>query len=215
MDGLLIDSERKSQEILLQAATRVGLSLSAETMLGMVGKNNVDGTKYLESHVGSSARVNDLLLAFVELYEAEVAAGGIPMKSGVLELFSVLDEHKIPRAIATSTHTDLARRKLERLSLLSRVDEVIGGDQVVNGKPAPDIYLKACRAIGHSVETSWACEDSPAGIEAASTAGLRAILVPDLIEPSEKMRSFAWRVVNNLTDVAAIIRTEAEVVVRR
>lgn len=212
MDGLLLDSERRSQEVLHIAATRIGKPLSPEVMLGMVGRNVHDGPRYLEQHLGSKALVGDLLVHYGELYNEEVAQGRIPVKTGVLEVLATLDELKIPRAIATSTITSIATRKLERKALLARFDAVIGGDQVQNGKPAPDIYLKACATLGQDPKLSWACEDSPAGIEAAATAGLRAILVPDLIAPTERMVSFAWRVAADLHEVGEILRAEAAVV---
>ncbi len=211
MDGLLLDSERRSQEILLISAAQVGAPLSAEVSLGLVGKNSVDGPKYLEQHLGSAALVNDLLRTFVGLYDAEIEQGRIPLKKGVADVLDTLDEFKIPRAIATSTATERARRKLERLSVLHRFDAVIGGDQVVHGKPSPDIYLKACLTIGHSPAGSLACEDSPAGLEAATRAGLRTVLVPDLIEPTEQSRALAWRVVRDLTEVSRLIRAEFDV----
>ncbi len=214
MDGLLLDSERRSQEILHIAAARIGKSLSPETMLGMVGRNVKDGPKYLEQHLGSEQLVWDLLEHFVELYEREIAEGRIPIKKGVAELLATLDELKIPRAIATSTITPVACRKLERKGLLARFDAVIGGDQVEHGKPAPDIYLKACSTLGHEPSVSWACEDSPAGFTAASTAGLRTILVPDLIQPTDTMREKAWRVATDLLEVEVLVRTSAEVVRR-
>ena len=110
MDGLLLDSERRSQEILLISAAQVGAPLSAEVSLGLVGKNSVDGPKYLEQHLGSAALVNDLLRTFVGLYDAEIEQGRIPLKKGVADVLDTLDEFKIPRAIATSTATERARR---------------------------------------------------------------------------------------------------------
>ncbi len=214
MDGLLLDSERRSQEVLHTAAARIGKPLSPEVMLGMVGRNVQDGPKYLEQHLGSKELVVELLTLFVELYDEEVAQGRIPVKPGVLEVLATLDELNIPRAIATSTITPVARRKLERKSLLSRFDAVIGGDQVQRGKPAPDIYLKACQALGQEPAVSWACEDSPFGLEAASKAGLRAILVPDLIAPTERTVSLAWRVASDLHEVDRMLRAEAQVVGR-
>lgn len=211
MDGLLLDSERRSQEILHVAAARVGKRLSPETMLGMVGRNIKDGPQYLVQHLGSEQLVIELLGHFVELYDQEIDQGRIPIKKGVMELLATLDELKIPRAIATSTMTPVAQRKLERKGLLARFDAGVGGEQVEHGKPAPDIYLKACSVLGHEPSLSWACEDSPAGLTAASSAGLRTILVPDLVQPVEEVRAKAWRVVADLLEVDLLVRSTAMV----
>lgn len=208
MDGILLDSERRSQEILQVAAERLGLTLSPEVSLGLVGKHDAECRRYLEGHLGSAAVVEDLIAEFTRLYETEIERGGIPLKQGVHEVLQTLDDLRIPRAVATSTETERARRKLAKVQILERFDAIIGGEQVANGKPAPDIYLKACRTLGLLPERSLACEDSPAGLEAASGAGLRAVLIPDLVSPTERMRSQAWRVAESLHDVVAIIKHE-------
>ena len=87
-----------------------------------------------------------------------------------------------------------------------RFDFIVGGDEVVSGKPAPDIYLKACSLLGADPANSIACEDSDFGIQAAFSAGLRAILVPDLLAPTEAMRRHAWKVPADLHEVAALVR---------
>jgi beta-phosphoglucomutase-like phosphatase (HAD superfamily) len=76
----------------------------------------------------------------------------------------------------------------------------------VNGKPAPDIYLKACSYLGVEPINSLACEDSAFGIQAAFTAGLRSILVPDLLTPTEAMRQHAWKILPDLHEVEKLVR---------
>lgn len=210
MDGLLLDSERVSQEVLLKAAGIVGAPLTPETALKMVGRNAASGYLYLTELFGSEATVTPFLEKTHELYEAEFEAGRIPLKQGVLQLLETLDELKIPRAIATSTRRHIAIRKLTKVDIVTRFDHIIGGDDVVNGKPAPDIYLKACSFLNAQPTLCLACEDSAFGIQAAFTAGLRAILVPDLLSPTEAMKQHAWKVVPDLHEVAKLVRQMRE-----
>jgi HAD superfamily hydrolase (TIGR01509 family) len=206
MDGLLLDSERVSQEVLLKAARIVGAPLTPETALKMVGRNAASGYLFLTELFGSEAAVTPFLEKTHQLYEAEFEAGRIPLKQGVPELLDTLDELKIPRAIATSTRRHIAIRKLTKVDILTRFDHIIGGDEVVNGKPAPDIYLKACSFLGMEPRHCIACEDSNFGIQAAFSAGLRPILIPDLLTPTEAMKQHAWKILPNLHEVAALVR---------
>jgi len=206
MDGLLLDSERKSQEVLIKAAQVLGLDFPPEQAIKMVGRNAPSGYQYLTRLFGGESTAQAFITVRDQLYEEEFEAGRIPLKPGVLELLDTLDEFKIRRAIATSTMRGVALRKLEKVNIVERFDLIVCGDEVVNGKPAPDIYLKATSLLGVRPQHCLACEDSPPGIEAAYTAGLRAILVPDLITPTERMIGHAWRVFPSLHEVAALIR---------
>lgn len=210
MDGLLLDSERVSQEVFLKAAQILGAPLNRENALHMVGRNAASGYLYLTELFGGDAAVTPFLEKVHELYEAEFEAGRIPLKTGVVKLLDTLDELKIPRAIATSTRRHIAIRKLTKVDIVTRFDHIIGGDDVVNGKPAPDIYLKACSFLGADPTHCLACEDSAFGIQAAFTAGLRAILVPDLLSPTEAMKQHAWKVVPDLHEVARLVREMRE-----
>jgi HAD superfamily hydrolase (TIGR01509 family) len=206
MDGLLLDSERVSQEVLLKAATILDAPLTPDTALKMVGRNVASGYLYLTELFGDEAAVTPFLEKTHELYEAEFEAGRIPLKQGVLQLLDTLDDLKIPRAIATSTRRHIAIRKLTKVNIVTRFDHIIGGDDVVNGKPAPDIYLKACSFLNADPTHCIACEDSAFGIQAAFSAGLRSILVPDLLTPTETMKQHAWRILPDLHEVAKLVR---------
>lgn len=206
MDGVLLDSEKVAQEVILKAARSVGAPLTPEATLKMVGRNEASNYLYLLELLENENRVRDLLDKTQQLYASECEAGRIPLKTGVHELLATLDEFRIPRAIATSTKRPIAIRKLTKVNVLHRFDHILGGDDVEHGKPAPDIYLKACAALGVAPAACIACEDSGYGVEAAFTAGLKPILVPDLLTPTEEMIRQAWRVLPSLDEVAALVR---------
>ncbi|MDV7396620.1 HAD family hydrolase, partial [Arthrospira platensis SPKY1] len=77
----------------------------------------------------------------------------LPLKSGVHDLLDLLGDASIPAIVATSTTTDLARLKLNRVDILHYFVDVVGGDQVAHGKPAPDIYLRAAEVLQLAPET--------------------------------------------------------------
>jgi HAD superfamily hydrolase (TIGR01509 family) len=206
MDGLLLDSEKVAQEVILKAARSVGVPLTPELTLKMVGRNEASCYLYLLELLENEGRVRDLLEKTHQLYASEFEAGRIPLKTGVRELLTILDEFQIPRAIATSTKRQIAIRKLTKVHVLNRFDHILGGDDVEHGKPAPDIYLKACATLGVEPTACIACEDSAFGVEAAFTARLRPVLVPDLLTPTEEMIRQAWRVLPSLHEVAALVR---------
>ena len=75
---------------------------------------------------------------------------------------------------------------------------IIGGDQVKNAKPAPDIYLKAASCVNAEVGSCIAFEDSDVGVMAAHAAGVPVIQIPDICRPSEKCIAFGHLIFNSL-----------------
>ena len=62
---------------------------------------------------------------------------------------------------------------------------------MVHGKPAPDIFLLAAERIGCAPETCYVFEDSENGIRAGKAAGCTAIMIPDVLAPSEEIKEIA------------------------
>ena len=81
------------------------------------------------------------------------------------------------------------RRELEHAQLYHCFDHVIGGDRIARSKPYPDIYEAACRALAVLPADAFAIEDSYNGIRAAAAAGMRPVMVPDLLPPTDEMRT--------------------------
>ena len=72
---------------------------------------------------------------------------------------------------------------------------------VEHSKPNPEIYLLACEEMGVKPEEAYAIEDSPNGIRAAHGAGMKALMVPDMIAPTEEIRSLCTGVFEDLLAV--------------
>ena len=115
----------------------------------------------------------------------------LALKPGVVELLDVLDELRLPRAIATSSSHRTVRHHLAAHDLAGRFDAVVGSGDYAAGKPAPDPFLTAAERLGVEPRRCLALEDSHNGIRAASAAGMMTIMVPDLLEPTEEIRGSA------------------------
>lgn len=205
MDGLLLDSERVALATVAEAASQLGLPWRAEVGLAMVGLNSNDGPAVIRQHLGDDYPVGELYEAFGRIYEAAIAAGRIPLKGGVTELFDLLDELAIRRVVATSTRRSRAEPKLAAVGLLARVDDMVRGDEVSRGKPAPDIFLAAAGRLEIPVGQCLVLEDSNAGVRGALAAGARVVMVPDLLQPADDLRAAAVPVASSLHDIARFL----------
>lgn len=205
MDGLMLDTERISLRVWKQAAQDLGHELDEETCERMIGISQAGNREMLRGRLGSEFPVDDLIRLAQARYREVLDADGVPLKPGLLDFIQFLDERRIPRAVATSTATELAMHKLQQAGVLRHFEIVVGGDVVSRGKPAPDIFLEAARRLERRPDDCVVLEDSGPGIQAAAAAGMKPILIPDGREPSAEARRAAFAVVASLAAAKAVI----------
>ena len=203
MDGLMLDSERALLGCLEQAAQSHGLVLERSLLLSLIGSPDAVTRQKLADVLGL-ARTDTLLADSYARYGAIVDAG-VPLRPGIIELLELLDQHGIPRAVATATRSPLAQRKLGAAGLLSYFQFVATSTDVAHSKPAPDIYLHAARGLGVDPVHCLALEDSPTGVRAALAAGMTTIQIPDLLEPDEEVRGLGHHITTSLHDVHGLL----------
>lgn len=85
---------------------------------------------------------------------------------------------KVPMAIASGGTRMVIEKTLQRLSISDWFDEVVTADDVTEGKPAPEVFLKAARLLGADPARCLVLEDAPSGILAAQRAGMQVIAIP-------------------------------------
>jgi HAD superfamily hydrolase (TIGR01509 family) len=211
MDGLMLDTEHIYKAAWQNAARQLGFVLDDPFSFTLVGRTNADGETALVNHFGGAFSLPAFRERSAALWREEVEANGIPLKPGFLELLEHLAQKNIPAAVATSSDQDYAACSLKAAKVdIRRFAAVVTGEQVKNGKPAPDIYLEAARRLGVNPGRSLALEDSDAGILSASAAGMVAVMVPDLKPPSPAARQSAFRVLPSLHEALPLLQTVTE-----
>ena len=205
MDGLMVETERLAKRFWGEALDEFGVSLTDDQYLRIVGRTSVDSTIILNEMLGADFPVEKCRARMRELYYADIAETGIPVKPGLLELVQFLQKKSVGYAVATSTVRDITERKLEITGLASYFEMIISGDEVSNGKPDPEIFLKVAESLGVAPGACVVLEDSFNGIRAAHAAGMIPIMVPDLAQPTEQIRSLAHAVAPSLFEAKKII----------
>jgi len=198
MDGTLIDSEPVFREVAKQAAAQLGERFTDKLYLSLIGLPNIEVELGIRKAFGEHFAFDEFRASFESHWRAHVSENGIAPKPGATDLLNELRDHGVPYAIATSTPHDRARRSLQLAGLDDRFDYVIGGDQVENGKPAPDIFVKAADALATMPTSCIAIEDSKVGVRSAAAAQMHTIMVPDLKPPDTRTRELASEVVSSL-----------------
>lgn len=205
MDGLLLDTERIALDTFEVACRLHNKPVAREIYFRCIGSNMVGTRDILQQALGPTFPYDQISKDWMELYHQRVATQAVDLKDGALEVLELARRRRLPIALATSTHTALATTKLRLAGLGHYFSAVIGGDAVTNGKPHPEPYLAATRALGHAPGTCWAIEDSDNGVRAAHAAGLFVLQVPDLVQPSDAVRELGHLIVSSLYDVADLL----------
>ena len=191
MDGTIIDSEPLFKLIANRSALELGFSIDEETYNTWVGLPRESLERAILQSLGPNFPLEDFKQIFAYNWISHTEKNGISPKLGIPELLRRLSKEKIPLAVATSTPTEQAERSLRIAGLYDPFDIIIGGDQVENGKPDPEIFLKAAGALGYRPEECLAVEDSTIGVESAIAANMFTILVPDTVYPNKKTQEIA------------------------
>lgn len=169
MDGVLVDGEPLHFRAVNQLLAEEGLSLTLEQYKPFMGTKA--GWRDMAASLGLASapehydqRYNDLI---IRQYREE--SRPLP---GAVDLVRGLQRCGLPLGLCSSSRRSWVAACLERLGLADAFEAVVTGSDVEAGKPAPDIYLAAARAVGQLPAHCLAIEDAPAGIESATRAGL-------------------------------------------
>lgn len=183
MDGTLLDTEKYYQRAWRQAAEDCGYDLSEKEALKLRSLGKPYNIAQFQEWFGKEVDFWGILKRRKELMNLYLSEDGIPLKPGVLQTLRELRERGKKTAVVTATGRGRTEQYLKQAALYDLFDEIICGSMVEHGKPAPDIYLYACRQMGVLPQESVAVEDSPNGVRSAAGAGCRVIMIPDLTPP--------------------------------
>ena len=177
LDGLLLDTEPLYLAATQQMLDRYGRTLDRALWMSYIGRPNPVVTQMIVEHYELAVSAMEFnvereLLLRAMLGEAE------PMP-GAVALVERLASSGVPLSIATSSSREGYELKARRhAGWLAHFHCVITRSEVKNGKPSPDLYLRASEGLGVAPALCLAFEDAPSGVEAAVAAKMRVIAVP-------------------------------------
>lgn len=175
MDGVIIDSEPLHFESDRRTMKEYGIIISDEILNQYVGITNFRMWRELIERFQLKATVETLLDKQMQHKCQLINESPMVPIEGVLELLTVLKHQGIKTGLASSSNRDFIELILDKLQLTSYFEVVVSGEDIVNGKPAPDIFLKAAELLDVSPEQCMVLEDSEHGVNAAKAAGMVCI----------------------------------------
>ncbi len=205
VDGLLLDTEAVWMKAWKQTGNQLGIP-DADAVFRQVAGISGEALRAVVYRCLSDPVLADQLIAQSRENGMKLLETELQPKPGAAGLLAWLREQGVGIAVATTTVRDLTLDRLTRTGLLDQIDILICGDQVVNRKPDPEIYLTVLAAAGTAADRAVVLEDSHYGVEAAANAGIDCIQVPDLNPADEHTAGLAVHIADSLTEALAFMR---------
>lgn len=198
MDGVLLDTERLMMSCFAEAARELGLPYLEAAYTDTLGAGEADTRAIFSAHYGDAATGEALYARFCVCTQKRLLTEGPPVREGAAELLAFLHGRGCRMAVASSNLRANIEAELSAVGLLHYFETVTSGDSVTRAKPDPEIYRCALSSLHAPGADAYAVEDAPAGVRSAAGAGLKAILVPDILRPDPAVFALAHRVLPSL-----------------
>ncbi len=180
LDGTLVDTEPYWIECEYELVEAHGGTWSDEHAHAIVGSDLRESARYIREHGNVDLPIDEIVNQLLDGVIARVRRK-VPWRPGARDLLAQLRTEKIPCALVTMSWRRLADAIVGELPRGSFA-ATITGDEVRRGKPHPEPYLAAARALSVSPRDCVALEDSPTGVRSATAAGCHVIAIPHIVE---------------------------------
>ncbi len=201
MDGLIFDTERIGISSWKKAGEKYGFEIESSFCISVLGLNQERIKEIFYQYYDEGIPFDDIIRLRTKYMFEYIEENGIQTKEGFFELIELLERKKIVKAIATSSDRKKVDKYLNLANMMNVFDCIVCGDEIINGKPHPDIFLKVVEKLNWRFNYCYVLEDSENGIKAAYRAKMRPIFIPDICKPSETIEKLIFKEFNSLLDV--------------
>ena len=195
LDGTLVDTEKYWMKGESALAARYPGNWTHQDGLALVGLSLYESTKIMQERMQiHDLTVDEIIDELTRVVMSELEQE-VPWRPGALELVRQLHLAGVRQVIVTMSMRRMAlavQQAVHQQIGLEVFDFVVAGDDVINGKPHPEAYLKAAEKLGLTPEECVAFEDSLNGLTSAETAGTRAVGVPNVIQIPQAPGRIIW-----------------------
>lgn len=208
MDGLLFDTEIVYYEASQMVADQMGFPYDKELYLKYLGVSDEEVWENYHQIFASFGK-NNVQKFINDAYEETIrrfSLGAVQLKPGVIELLDFLEEHRIPKVVASSNQRHIIELLLEKNQLTNYFETIVSAENVKRAKPDPEIFLLAHEYLGTKKQETLVLEDSKNGILAAASAEIPVIMIPDLLAPSEDLQQKTLAVLSSLHEVPGYLK---------
>ncbi len=188
MDGTMFDTERLRFQTLQQASQElIGQEFSHEYLMQCLGLSATTAEQLAQRLYGVNVPYKEIRKKADEMELEHIRKHGVPIKKGLVQVLERLRKSGLRMAVATSSRRAIAEEYLINANVYKFFDVITCGDEVEQGKPHPEIFLKAASQLHLDANQCLMFEDSENGLTSAHTSKGLTILLKDIKEPNNEM----------------------------
>jgi len=205
MDGLVLDTESTYNKAWQQAAQLIGLELDKQFWQSLSGLHYADVERCLLTKCGVDFDLDSFNRLSASSWRDHVTSNGIAVKTGFAELLALIQQQSLPYALATNSPAINALECLELAGIDEVFSVIVTRDDVLRGKPAPDIFLATADCLHVDIKRCLVLEDSPAGIAAAVSSGAFSVYIPSVLPIDLQAAAQCDLLINDLAELARMV----------
>ncbi len=204
MDGVLVDSEAFIAQAAIAMFAEKGVHVKEEDFHAFIGMGEDRYLGGVAEKYGVSLSMPADKVRTYKIYGEQVA-GKLQAMPGVKKFVLQCRSQGLKLAVASSADRMKVNRNLKEIGLADGVfDAIITGEDIVNKKPAPDIFLAAALAVGVNPSDAMVIEDAISGVQAGVSAGCSVVGIIGSFSGEALLAAGAERVFHNLSDQSAL-----------
>lgn len=207
MDGLMFDTEPVWGACWAPVCAKYGIEVPEAMVAGVRGCAGETMHAALRKYLGDDAPVEQIWIDEKDMVHEIIANKGVPKKPGLDDLLQYLHDCGIPMAVASSSTKAAIRANLANGGIEGFFDVLLSGESLGRGKPDPLIFLETAKILGTEPTRTLVLEDSFNGVEASYNGKFITVMVPDLAQPTDKVRAMANAVVKDLGAVIDLLES--------
>jgi HAD superfamily hydrolase (TIGR01509 family) len=200
LDGTLIESERRWEAVRRAVTEAGGGSWRSDAQPSMMGLSTPEWIAYMQRELGVRLEAGEIRKRVLELLQASYREE-LPLVPGADDAVRRL-AGRWPLVVASSSPREIIELVVGLAGFEDAFGAVISSAEVTRGKPAPDVYLRACELLGSSPSATAAIEDSGPGVESAHAAGMPVVLIPGAeFPPGQQVLDAADLVLDSISEL--------------
>ena len=207
LDGTLIDTEKFTISSKIIEGKKYGFNVKRKDILLSLGMSKENSKRHYTSIYGDDFPVEILAKERFNYIVRDMKIHRIKLRPYVKKIIKYCKSNNIMIGICTSTTSEKIEEYKKYGDLFTHFDFIVTGDQIVNGKPSPDIFLKGLELSGFKKDEALIIEDNNVGVEAGLNSGIEVIMIPDLVRPQGRTLTQRVKVYKNLNEVISFIET--------
>jgi len=177
----MFDTEKLWEDAFCEVGKKFNVILDSNFHMQTIGTTEEAISNIFKNKFGENFPFDDFIRECRLYMDDIIEKGGLNIKKGLLELLDYLKANNYLIAIASSSKRARINWYLERSKIDKKVFKaIVSGEDIVNGKPEPEIFLKSCHLLGIKPYEALVLEDSNNGLKAAISSGCKVGAVPDL-----------------------------------